>query len=56
MKHTCPRRVESFNREVDADDYNQKHNGYRTCSYCGSVEPGEFMQAVRDGVEVGPTD
>lgn len=64
MTHTCPRRIENgMDREgplvgsgPNLDNYDQERNGYHTCSYCGSVEPGEFMQAVRDGVEVGPTD
>jgi hypothetical protein len=28
----------------------------RTCSYCGSVNPDDFMAAVRAGAVVGPTD
>lgn len=28
----------------------------RTCSYCGSMEPGEFLAAAAAGVELGPTD
>src|SRR5690349_1137501 len=30
--------------------------GVRSCSYCGSVHPDDFMQAIKDGVEIGPTD
>lgn len=29
---------------------------YRACSFCGSAHPNDFMQACRDGVEIGPTD
>lgn len=35
---------------------NLDHYDHRGCSYCGSMDPEKFMQAVRDGVEVGPTD
>ena len=26
------------------------------CSYCGSMHPDDFMQAIRDGDTIGPTD
>lgn len=26
------------------------------CSYCGSMSPDEFMEAVKAHVEIGPTD
>lgn len=50
----CPRRAENpgpWRYDEGPDTYIDGR-----CSYCGSVEPGEFLQAVRDGVEVGPTD
>lgn len=51
-KFTCPRRYESYAQNAEnADSY----VGGK-CSYCGSVEPEEFLQAVREGIEVGPTD
>ncbi len=29
----------------------------RTCAYCGSVHPDDFMNAVKEGLtELGPTD
>jgi hypothetical protein len=28
----------------------------RGCSYCGSMHPDDFMEAVRNGLEIGPTD
>lgn len=27
-----------------------------TCSYCGSLNPDDFMKMAIDGVELGPTD
>lgn len=32
------------------------NSGVRACSYCGSMHPDDFMQAILDGHEVGPTD
>lgn len=29
---------------------------YRSCSYCGSAHPDDFMAACREGVLLGPTD
>lgn len=43
----------------DKDTWAAHHglvNQERGCSYCGSMHPDEFMQAVRDGYTVGPTD
>lgn len=43
----------------DLDTYKPRHGLVgqgRGCSYCGSMHPDDFMQAVRDGVEIGPTD
>jgi len=33
-----------------------RDRGYRHCTYCGSLEPSEFLAAVLAGAEVGPTD
>lgn len=60
----CPRRREQgmLNPDDPAHlfDHWREHAhlapGARSCSYCGSVHPDDFMQAVRAGVEVGPTD
>ena len=27
-----------------------------TCSFCGSVSPEMFFEAIKDGIEIGPTD
>lgn len=62
-KFTCPRRLESPNPEafggLDSDQWRKQHGlvGQATgCSYCGSMNPDDFMAAVIDGAEVGPTD
>jgi hypothetical protein len=34
----------------------REERGYRSCSFCGSLHPDEFMQALEAGAEVGPTD
>ena len=59
----CPRRGESWrsapeNTLLDywRDNAHNTQDGKHSCSYCGSIHPDEFMQAVADGVEIGPTD
>ena len=59
----CPRRGESFRQTAEGeladhwrDNAHNTEGGKHSCSYCGSIHPDEFMQAVRDGVEIGPTD
>lgn len=60
---SCARRGESFRDPIDGklldhwrDNAHNTEGGKRSCSYCGSIHPDDFMQAVRDGVEIGPTD
>lgn len=64
---TCPRRTgpESdafggWDRETSLDKWHVTHNSrataQRTCSFCGSLHPDDFMEQVRSGVEIGPTD
>lgn len=52
---TCPRRAESFNFP-QGDDL----DGYRddsTCSFCGSLDPDEFMRRLEaQDIVLGPTD
>lgn len=67
-KHTCPRRREDGTDNpnsplrgsgLNQDTWSRGHGlmgQKRGCSYCGSMHPDDFMQAVRDGKEVGPTD
>lgn len=58
----CPRRDEapaSYRTFPGPDRYEPQHglvSQPRGCSYCGSLPPDDFMAAVRDGCEIGPTD
>lgn len=50
----CPRRDEligSF-KLPEHDEWRDD----KTCSYCGSLEPAEFMRRAEAGDELGPTD
>lgn len=64
-KHYCPRRDESPNPSAYGDGsatpdswyrrYGRK--GPRSCTYCGSLHPDDFMDVVRTGSgKIGPTD
>jgi len=62
-QHTCPRRMETYGRNTTgADRWETGHGlgGLHTvglsCSYCGSLAPDRFMQLVREGWWVDPTD
>ena len=67
-KHTCPRRAENGMGQVDGpfrggglnlDSYEPRYGlvgQARGCSYCGSMNPDDFMEALRSGKEIGPTD
>lgn len=50
----CPRRGEVFmaGHRV-AEDYWHRDG---TCSYCGSLSPEKFFEAIEAGYEIGPTD
>jgi hypothetical protein len=54
-KFSCPRRFMP-GEDQWRDHAHNTQGGKHSCGYCGSVHPDEFMQAVRDGVEVIPTD
>lgn len=69
LKQRCPRRVEdgagdAYNRTGDPampdtwSHRSQMAGGIRAlhCDYCGSLHPDRFMDLVREGCEVGPTD
>lgn len=68
QKHTCPRRAEDGTDTADSpfrgagpnkDTYVKGHGlvgQNRGCSYCGSMEPGDFLQALRDGATLDVTD
>lgn len=66
-KITCPRRIENGMDVTSAlrgsgpnlDTYGNRGgliHQRRACSYCGSLPPDDFMEAVRAGAELGPTD
>lgn len=59
-KFTCPRRRESsIHVGENLDSYEKGHGVIgqkRGCTYCGSMHPDDFMDAVREGKEIGPTD
>lgn len=51
---TCPRRM-----ELDPQDYAEGLDHFGNdllCSYCGSLEPREFMRLAEASVELEPTD
>ena len=50
---TCPRAAEGFGslREMPAF-----WDAEGTCSYCGSISPEKFFEAVKAGAKLGPTD
>jgi len=61
----CPRRSEvpsnKLNPDQDCWEFGHGLTGGNaerllTCSYCGSVHPDAFMEKVREGWVVGPTD
>ncbi len=60
-KHRCPRRVEGVGslEPGDLDTWNRRHGrkGPRSCSFCGSLHPEDFLEAVRNQTAtVEPTD
>jgi len=61
--HTCPRRddLAAFGMPRQGNEGEDRwrgpdHNGVRTCSYCGSLHPDDFMRLAKDRVRLGPTD
>lgn len=61
-EHWCPRRGESVHQPPGPDEWDnrggiigQEDLGL-SCSYCGSLHPDTFMNLVRAGWVVGPTD
>lgn len=65
-EQTCPRRAEAPYQLIEPPDHWQvrtdpEHpgllgNGLVTCSYCGSLQPDDFLERVRQGDYVTPTD
>ncbi len=63
--HTCPRRLEAYGRNHGVVDQDQWERGHglagqdgvgASCSYCGSLNPARFIELVRAGWWVDPTD
>lgn len=40
----------------EEDYYRERPGNGLCCSFCGSLNPTEFMELIKDGAEVGPTD
>lgn len=62
-RQTCPRRAETHHAAVEGVDSWTSGHGLigqdqvgPSCSYCGSLHPDRFMELVREGWLVGPTD
>ena len=58
---TCPRRVEDGALHVyggeNSDTWGVRdHDGRLHCSYCGSVEPEQFMDYIKGEGQLGVTD
>lgn len=58
--HWCPRRAESIHQAPGPDTWANRPSlsgGIGpSCSYCGSLHPDTFMEKIREGWIVGPTD
>ncbi len=58
--HTCPRRSEDWRPLPDGQADTWRRRGRadqpRTCSYCGSLHPGDFLDLALAGAQLGPTD
>jgi len=64
-RQSCPRRMTDWGAQERAkglDTWSDRaamsgqNRVGRSCSYCGSLDPDRFMELVRDGWIVGPTD
>jgi hypothetical protein len=64
-RQTCPRRMSEYGpwqREEGQDTWTTGHGVIGqdrvglSCSFCGSLHPDRFMELVREGWTVGPTD
>lgn len=55
---TCPRRINEhgpWEKTRHMDRWAGPVNG-RTCSFCGSLHPDDFMRLAKDGTPLDPTD
>ncbi|WP_297827405.1 hypothetical protein [Mycobacterium sp.] len=59
-EHRCPRRAEAIHQAPGPDTWTSRESlsgGIGpTCSYCGSLHPDTFMEKIRAGWIVEPTD
>lgn len=60
---SCPRRMlepGSWDREAGLDSWSSeaRREGEQVpfCSFCGSLHPARFLELIREGWTVGPTD
>ena len=56
--HLCPRREENpiSHQTFPGPDSWDARDGYRCCSYCGSMHPDDVFMAIADRLELIPTD
>jgi len=52
----CARRGEGTFMRDDTKDFWRKRDGYRACSYCGSMHPDDLFEAIDAGAHIGGTD
>jgi hypothetical protein len=63
-RQTCPRRMSDFGPWDRSEGLDKWTTGHRvgqdavglSCSFCGSLNPDRFLELVREGWIVGPTD
>ena len=53
---TCPRRLDPFAFDMDHLREGDYWRDGLTCSYCGSLKPEEFLDDIKNGKKVTPTD
>lgn len=58
-RQSCPRRLTElgpWEHAENLDTWTRGGPAGRICSFCGSLDPEEFLARVREGWVVGPTD
>lgn len=55
-KFRCPRREENPNSGTMFPGWDEWRDLGLHCSYCGSTNPARFLELVKAGREIGPTD
>lgn len=58
MEQGCPRQAEATVgvQLAHQPTWRDENDGWKTCSYCGSLSPESFWRAIRAEMELGPTD